>query len=154
MASIPPLPTQDGSVPPERRPLLGDNANDSTYSAMASGTSTPKLFNSIGGKTAVKKPNIGKTRSKTYWSYYVPVFNWLPKYTPRLLFGDMVAGLTVSDHWLFLILLLDLLLTALRHDVALVSPHPAIDVVRVWTCETGPGQWYLQALLVCQWIHI
>jgi hypothetical protein len=64
---------------------------------MASGTSTPKLFSSSNGiKPAVKKPT-NKARSKTYWSYYVPVFNWLPKYSPRLLFGDMVAGLTVSE---------------------------------------------------------
>ena len=79
----------------ERRPLLGSSANDSNYSATAgsgSGTSTPKLFNS---KATVKK-TIKKAKRKSYWSYYVPILNWLPKYTPRLLFGDIVAGLTVS----------------------------------------------------------
>ena len=46
-------------------------------------------------KVSYLLPNNLTSKSKQYWSYYVPVFSWLPSYSFRLFAGDIAAGLTV-----------------------------------------------------------
>ena len=53
-----------------------------------SGASTPKF-------TKAKK-RLSNATKPSYWSYYVPVCNWLPTYSTKLLLGDLVAGLTLT----------------------------------------------------------
>ncbi|CAD6568133.1 MAG: hypothetical protein CYPHOPRED_002330 [Cyphobasidiales sp. Tagirdzhanova-0007] len=54
-----------------------------------SGASTPKF-------TSAPKKRALRTKNKSYWSYYVPIFNWLPTYSSKVLIGDVVTGLTLT----------------------------------------------------------
>ena len=114
-----------------------------------SGRSTPVFMPTPLRKVSYLLPNNLASKSKQYWSYYVPVFSWLPSYSFRLFAGDIAAGLTVRtrrrasecgaelETCLFTLLIVRLL------PSAIVSSHTTVDVIRVRARKTGSCQWWV-----------
>lgn len=38
-----------------------------------------------------------KPKMKSYWAYYIPALEWIPRYKRKYLFGDIAAGLTIAS---------------------------------------------------------
>ena len=69
---------------------LNDQTGNSTILKKTIARLCPQpIYNSI-------KPPLTKHEILKFWKIHVPIWNWLYHYVPKLLIGDIVAGLTIG----------------------------------------------------------
>ncbi|WWD16428.1 hypothetical protein CI109_100854 [Kwoniella shandongensis] len=103
-SEVTPLLTDDGGRPPQRNwtANLDEIADDdegrktSGGEAGASGDQTPEDGNGRGPKRKSSATLAYAQKIRQRSKYYVPVTDWLPKYSWSLFSGDFVAGLSVA----------------------------------------------------------
>lgn len=69
------------------------------------GPNTPS-FSSLDDQVSVSNLNLQpllpkrgklKPKMKSYWAYYIPALEWIPRYKKKYLLGDISAGLTIAS---------------------------------------------------------
>lgn len=87
----------------------------------------PPLFSvpsshSLVDSTIKSKASDPDFNTYAYWSYYIPIFTWLPKYSPKVsLLGDFLAGISMALFQMPLVMSFATLLAHLPPQAGLYS---------------------------------
>lgn len=79
----------------QHSPILGA----STPNSLLLDDDSASTYTNYGAAGLTTLPRHGKLKPKmtSYWAYYIPALEWIPRYKRKDLFGDICAGLTLAS---------------------------------------------------------